>query len=133
MTDDLKKEIARLAGVLNEPGAITDFGCSESQIDKMKEKSKQIESNKPVYVVKDWMIWDVQPPPQLNESNVLVIKGSTIIFDELERFPVGGWVRTAAMINIYDNCIFATGNTHYILVGRGTRKIVALDDALRFL
>ena len=128
MTDEMKQELARLAGVLYEPGVLTDFGCTESQIELMKEKCVQLCPNKPICVVKDWAIWDIEPPKSAPDFVISLIKADYIIYDELDRFPVGGWVRTTAILSIHENSIFTTNNTHYILVGSGTRKSVEFKD-----
>lgn len=132
MTDEMKQELARLAGVLYEPGALTDFGCTESQIELMKEKCVQLCPNKPICVVKDWAIWDIEPPKSAPDFVISLIKADYIIYDELNRFPVGGWVRTTAILSIHENSIFTTNNTHYILVGSGTRKSVEFKDMTKF-
>ena len=132
MTDEMKQELARLAGVLYEPGVLTDFGCTESQIELMKEKCVQLCPNKPICVVKDWAIWDIEPPKSAPDFVISLIKADYIIYDELNRFPVGGWVRTTAILSIHENSIFTTNNTHYILVGSGTRKSVEFKDMTKF-
>ncbi len=132
MTDEMKQELARLAGVLYEPGVLTDFGCTESQIELMKEKCVQLCPNKPICVVKDWTIWDIEPPKSAPDFVISLIKADYIIYDELDRFPVGGWVRTTAILSIHENSIFTTNNTHYILVGSGTRKSVEFKDMTKF-
>lgn len=132
MTDEMKQELARLASVLYEPGVLTDFGCSESQIELMKQKCEQFSPDKPICVVKDWAIWDIEPPQSSPDFVISLIKADYIIYDELDRFPVGGWVRTTAILSIHESCIFMTNNTSYILVGRGTRKSVEFKDMMRF-
>lgn len=132
MTDEMKQELARLAGVLYEPGVLTDFGCTESQIELMKEKCVQLCPNKPICVVKDWAIWDIEPPKSAPDFVISLIKADYIIYDELDRFPVGGWVRTTPILSIHENSIFTTNNTHYILVGSGTRKSVEFKDMTKF-
>lgn len=132
MTDEMKQELARLADVLYEPGVLTDFGCTESQIELMKEKCVQLCPNKPICVVKDWAIWDIEPPKSAPDFVISLIKADYIIYDELDRFPVGGWVRTTAILSIHENSIFTTNNTHYILVGSGTRKSVEFKDMTKF-
>ncbi|GHF88229.1 MULTISPECIES: DUF6957 family protein [Alteromonadales] len=132
MTDEMKQELTRLAGVLSEPGVLTNFGCLESQIELMKLKCEHFSPNKPICVVKDWAIWDIEPPQSAPDCVISLIKADYIIYDELDRFPVGGWVRTTAIISIHENCIFATNNTNYILVGSGTRKNVEFKDMMKF-
>ena len=112
MTDEMKRELARLAGVLYEPGVLTDFGCSELQIAQMKQKCEQLSPSKPICVVKDWAIWDIEPLKSAPELKVSVIKADFIIYDELQRFPIGGWVRTSGIVEVNKHCIFSTHNTH---------------------
>ena len=132
MTDEMKQELTRLAGVLSELGVLTNFGCLESQIDLLKLNCAHFSPNKPICVVKDWAIWDIEPPQSAPDCVISLIKADYIIYDELDRFPVGGWVRTTAIISIHENCIFATNNTNYILVGSGTRKNVEFKDMMKF-
>ena len=132
MTNEMKREIDRLASVLYKPGISTDFGCSESHIELMKQKCDQFSPDKPICVVKDWAIWDIKLPQSSPDFAISLIKADYIIYDELGRFPVGGWVRTTAILSIHENCIFTTNSTSYILVGRGTRKSVEYQDMMRF-
>ncbi|PKF53754.1 hypothetical protein CW748_17690 [Alteromonadales bacterium alter-6D02] len=77
---------------------------------------------KPKCVVKDWVIWNIEPSQSAPDFVISLIKADYIIYDELDRFPAGGWVRTSAILSIHEYCIFATNNTNYILVGSGARK-----------
>lgn len=134
MKNDIENQISHLAGVLSSEGTPTDFGCTEDEMESMKERTLTIKPYKPYCIVKHWTIWDVQ----LYEGNqdkheaTALIKADHIIEDELKRFPVGGWVRSTLIVEIYENCIFRTNNSSYILVGKGTRKNVAIDDVTRF-
>lgn len=132
MTDKMKDELRKLAEVLYEAGASTNFGCTEEQVDLMKQKCDDYSPCKPICVVKDWVIWDVEPPKSAPSFKVSIVKADYIIYDELNRFPVGSWVRTSTILNIYEKCIFTTLNTNYILVGRGTRKSVKPKDIKAF-
>lgn len=100
----------------------------------MKAVNKSIKPYKPFCVVRRWTIWDLKAP-SIDEGKhepVALIKSNEIIEDELDRFPVFGWVRSTAILKVYKKCIFRTKNTSYILVGEGTRLDVNVDDATRF-
>ncbi|OUS23369.1 hypothetical protein A9Q98_14880 [Thalassotalea sp. 42_200_T64] len=134
MNDDIENQITQLTKVLYGQGTSTEFGCSDEDVDTMKAFCQKLEPYKPYCVVKHWTIWDIQTPviTEGKHPPMALIKADHILDDELQRFPVGGWVRSTAIVEIYKNCIFRTNNSSYILVGSGTRKNVDLDDVGRF-
>lgn len=100
----------------------------------MKKLNQLLKPYKPFCVVKHWCIWDIQSPSitEGRQGPIYIVKADYIIDDELKRFPSGGWVRTTAIKEVYENCIFRTGSSSYILVGEGTRKDVDAKDAVKF-
>lgn len=131
MTGTIENEVKLLADIYYEEGEKTEFGCNENEIEAMKAFNRSLTPHKPCCIVKDWCIWDVQ----LSQSNqpTSIVKADCIIEDEQKRFPVGGWVRSTAVREIYKKCIFRTGSTSYILVGSGTRKPVDAESVVRFV
>ncbi len=124
-------EALHIHTLLNEPGAPTDFGCASDELNEMIEKCRSINEHSYYCAVTDWFIWDIQVPENFEVQSVMLVYANTIIDDEAGRFPTGGWVRSTAVKSINDNCIFSTRNTHYILVGPGTRKSVSVKDVYK--
>ena len=65
-----------------------------------------------------------------NRQLAALIKADTVIDDEAGRLCSGDWVRTSLLVSSTENCLFETKNTEYLLVGKGSRKIISLDTAL---
>ena len=103
--------------------------------DEVITKCKELNSNKSVCVVESWTWWDIQQEvdSNLSQGPLCVIKSDRILYDELKRFPVGGWVRTSPLVESHFNCVFETRSTFYILIGSGTRKSVLANNALAFV
>jgi len=125
-------KLSDLQRVFNEPGTPIDFGCDETDYDEMMTRCQQIDGNKSVCVVTNWTWWDIVTGKVKGAEPICIVKADKILYDELKRFPIGGWVRTSQLIATYHSCIFETKNTFYILVGSGTRKEVSADDAIAF-
>jgi len=93
---------------------------------------------KKLCIVKNWQWWDLTLSDQdkklfaQNGQVPALIKADTIIEDEADRFPRGGWVRTSPLVCFSESCIFETKNTLYLLVGNGSRKTVSLSAAVAF-
>lgn len=135
MYKNLHDELSRLSDTLYSTGQPTDYGCKESDVEDMIKRSQEIDPNKPYCVVASWCIWDIQLSKEGSgeEGDIFLVKAERILDDEFGRFPPFGWVRSTAVLTIKNNCIFTTRNTHYILVGSGTRKAVSAEDALRYI
>ncbi len=125
---NLSEELSRINKMLNEPGDPTDFGCSMEQLDMMIEKCRTIDPNRYYCAVSNWFIWDIAVPEDFEVTSLQLIYANTIIDDEAGRFYAGQWVRSSAVQSNNENCIFSTSNTHYILIGSGTRKSVSAMD-----
>lgn len=125
-------KLTQLERTFNEPGTPMDFGCDEQDYDEVMARCNQIDCNKPVCVVANWTWWDLVIEGLEETEKVSLVKADKILFDEFDRFPVFGWVRTSPLVTTHHDCIFETKNTFYILVGSGTRKEVLADDAIAF-
>jgi len=53
-----------------------------------------------------------------------LIYSSNLLIDSSGEFSPGFSLRSTYLIKLSNECIFETGNTFYILVGKGTRKSV---------
>ncbi len=139
---DMKKtpisELDNLVSAFNHEGDTFDAGCDESDIDLYKKKGRELLPYKSVCVVKNWMWWDLEVTEQhkqllkKNGQHAVLVKADTVIDDEAGRFLPGDWVRSSPLVNFTENCIFETGNTVYLLVGKGSRKTISLDTAISF-
>ena len=67
------------------------------------------------------------------QDTLLIVYSNDIYKDEASRIPPGGWVRSSPILDINDQCIFSTRNTHYILLGKGTRKRALVGDVAKLL
>ncbi len=133
MDNELENEITLLANIYYGEGEKVEFGCQEAEIEEMKSFNKSLKPYKPYCVVRQWCIWDMKAPSIDDGSHppIALVKADDIIEDETKRFPVGGWVRSTEIIEIYKKCIFRTRNSSYILVGEGTRLDVDVEKAAR--
>ncbi len=126
--------LLELQEAFNEPGDPIDFGCSLDRQDEIIMLCEELNQNKSICVVSNWTWWDIK---SINVDNsdkepITLVKADKILFDELDRFPVFGWVRTSPLVATHFKCVFETKNTFYILIGPGTRKNIAMDNASAF-
>lgn len=91
--------------------------------------------DQPYCLVKDWLLLDLQAPPEAVEMlkaqgfKPRMVFAHCVVRDSQERFPVGGWVRTSFEAN-WDqaNGVFQSCNTIYVLMGPGYRKTLPLVE-----
>ena len=112
-------------------------GCSQEGIEDVIKQVKQINPNKKFRVVSGWEWWSIQFSNHTlavkhleNESKQpSLIYSSNLLIDSSGEFSPGLCLRSTFLVKFYDGCIFETGNTFYILVGQGKRKIVDAESA----
>lgn len=127
-----KEKTLRMATLINEPGEPVSFGCNVTELKSMICRCREIDITKPFCAVENWMVWDaVFSDPSIQE-NIMVVYANKIFRDETGRFVTGGWVCSTVVQSIHEECIFSTKNTHYILLGTGTRKPADASDILTF-
>lgn len=114
--------------IWKSPGDICNFGCKPEEFEMFWGKAKEAAANnKDVIAVTHWMWFDIlliDNDLVADRKENAIIKADNIIRLNTCRFEVGDWVRTSLLVKFYDNCLFETENTIYILVGQGTRKLV---------
>jgi hypothetical protein len=119
------------------PGEPSELGCSEADVPKLLQKHKTLFERKSYCVVKDWKWCDIslreEDVADFEEQGVYpcFVIANHVIFDELERYLPGGWVRTSLLSEFHPPAIFETRNTIYILVGKGTRETKSIAEAGR--
>ena len=123
-----KDKILQFSALLNEPGIPVNFGCSVNNLKSMIMRCREIDNMKPYCAIERWMLWDVMFSDSSNKEKILVVYANKIFHDEAQRFVRGGWVCSTAITDINEDCIFTTRNTHYILIGAGTRKLANAND-----
>ncbi len=120
----------RIDNLLNAKGEECNFGCDESKLHESIQLAQLRYPDKGVCAVKAWSWWDFEVD---EETRVMFLKQGTlasviyssyVIWDERERWLIGDSVKTSVLVNFEDNCYFITRSSVYILVGRGTRKLV---------
>jgi hypothetical protein len=117
-----------------EEGDPCDYGSDEQDLDALMTRSREIFPDMPVCIVKRWVWVDLPecPPfaPGLNMEEFgykpCFLYANQIVFDEQQRFSNAKWIRSTFLMEFVAPCFFRTGNTCYILAGRGTR--VSVDD-----
>lgn len=123
--------IDKIDYMLNGKGESCDFGWFDSEqaaIDKGKEIS-----TKPICVVKAWAWIDIEPFETLNEEAQLLgvmpslILADHVAYDEHKRFSVGSTVRSSLLYQFHQSAFFETNNTTYVLLGKGTRKLLPIS------
>lgn len=125
-----KDKILRMATLINEPGVPVSFGCSVIELNSMISRCREIDNTKSYCAVENWMIWDAAFSDPSIQEKIMVIYANKIFHDESGRFVTGGWVCSTDVKGIHEECIFSTRNTHYILLGAGTRKPANVSDII---
>ena len=130
---NIQKQLDSLSKLLNEPGEPVNYGCPICDLEKMISRCREIDNPKAYCVVQRWMLWDVGCHEDSIQDTLLIVYSNDIYKDEASRIPPGGWVRSSPILDINDQCIFSTRNTHYILLGKGTRKRALVGDVAKLL
>jgi len=132
MDKSIDETLVQVSDALMGDGKDIDIGCPPESIDNIIKQVIQINSNKKFRVVTNWQWWDIQFPShdkvieQLENMGKLpsLIYSSNLLIDSSGEFSPGFSLRSTYLIKLSNECIFETGNTFYILVGKGTRKSV---------
>lgn len=121
-----------LQGIYDDTGDPTDYGCAKEETSAFKQIAKNQYPGKPLCVVSDWKWLDVGrgvvDEGNSDEGQEVVeqhICARTILEDDANR----GFnsVLTTPLQDFSRGCIFCTGNTVYILVGPGKRRIISYE------
>ena len=115
------------------PSDLNNVGWDYSNVDQIKGLIQQLD--KPYCIVKNWQFWDIQ---HLISQKVHAYSGSIVwslcvIDDEAHRFSQGSWLRSTLIQESYNNCIFCTKNTSYILIGPGSRRKVSFYELAPYI
>ena len=123
-----------------------DFNGSSEEILFSNYEGKDVEaviaeaqsvSRKPPCIVGAWVIigldLDERQSAQLeaNGINPTVLYSQFLINDFRERWPLGSHVFSTPVTNDLGNGLLETGNTLYVLLGKGYRMRMSLDHAAR--
>lgn len=102
-------------------------GVCQSESDGLRVYEKYY-SDKPYCLVKKWSLIELDVDQEDLEmieqagSQPILLYSSHVLYDSLDRFDKGNWVRSTLMVRFIDECLFETQNTVYILIGDGKRK-----------
>jgi hypothetical protein len=125
--------IQQIHSMLTEPGEACEFGCNESELEKILPEL--LLRSKKVRVVKNWTIWrldvserDITVLERTGLKNMMIY--ATIAYDSIDPYAADTYVRSTLLINLRDNCIFETKNTNYVLLDSGTIKTVDVEAVL---
>lgn len=124
---EIQSKVTELTDMLNKPGADCDFGWYKPVLEAIN-LVKSI-TDKPCCFVEDWCWWDIEVPKTAKDQHSLcVIYARNVIHDDAGRFDNGDYVRTSPLVTFHKPAFFETSRTVYILVGKGTRKTISLEN-----
>ncbi len=109
-----------------------DPGGVVTEIERYKEVAIEINPDKPIAIITDWVWWDLEVTAEQRQLLVdmgmlpIVLQSNNLMYDERKRFKPGSRVRTSLLSKFHKSAIFETKNTFYILIGPGQRKSVPL-------
>ena len=132
---EVVQKVEEIADMLFAEGNHIDIGWHGEIDDALIEQTREI-THKPYCIVKDWCWWDVDVPENIipdDDKLPIMVYSHCIIDDELERFCIGGPVRTSLLCKFHPPAFFETGNTVYILTGKGTRKNVSAENVMAIM
>ncbi len=93
---------------------------------------------KPYCLIQDWTIFRIEfTPDELNTIQAagqlpMIVFAHNVVEDSQGRFERGDWVRSS-MCTGFENGVFETRNTVYILVGPGHEQPASLKDVFSFV
>jgi len=129
MDEEIKQQALDIQSMLFDPGDPCDLGCQGSVNQDLIDQATAI-SKAPCCFVDDWMIWDLDfQQDNLKQLEAWgkkpsIIYAHYVIEDQHGRFLPGDNVRSSVLKEFHAPGFFLTGNTMYVLMGRGTRKTV---------
>lgn len=134
---ELSDFLAQFERMYAGDGNYCEYGCGVEDVETMIARAKEIAPNMYYCTAADWVWIDINyPDPSYIEQyhergfQPSFVRTDSIIHDEAQRAHIRKSVSSTALVSFYNNCIFRTRNTMYILVGKGSR--VSIDaEALR--
>lgn len=132
------QEILDIAKLLREPGIAFDFGCREDKSQNFVEIAKIKFPSKPYYLVRDWVLWDVQTDElelenfEVKMTNDVVVHAKFLIEDSFGSNCYGHYRISTPLVEMIAPCFFVTRNSVYILTGSGSRKAANAKDVDAF-
>lgn len=125
------KHLTEFLSFTKQDGDKVDYGCSKEDLDKQWSHALRLAGiNRDVIAVTNWTWWDVCTQGNSNSIPIEIIYAREVVNTNTRRFDIGDWVRTSPLVRFSNNCLFETNSTVYILVGKGTRKIVDAESIL---
>lgn len=130
-----------LMELLENGYAFPDAGWHRGTVDAAHQEVHDLELNKNVCSVKDWVWIDIEVSLDqwaeisgVGKESVLpaFLFSNDIVHDEMRRFSKegrGGYVRTTPLKAFHKGYIFETVNTAYCLIGKGKRDSIPLELA----
>lgn len=108
-------------------------GCSLSTHEAAITAQKRFVP-RPFCLVSDWSILDLEVSvDQLNALHSrglepVVVYALCVVLDSRGRYQSGDWVRTSFQTGYESPGFFLTKNTVYVLMGKGKRQVITVDD-----
>ena len=109
-----------------------DLGWFGPVDEALRNKAIEI-GGKKYCLVSEWEIWDLECSKdelkyiEGQGDKPVIIYAHNIIEDQRGRFPPGGFIRSSFLREFTAPGFFLTGNTMYVLIGKGVRKQMTLD------
>jgi hypothetical protein len=106
-----------------------DFSAEEAAI-----TTRQKFASHPFCLVREWSILDLEVNvEQLNALHSrglepVVVYALCVVLDSRGRYQPGDWVRTSFQTGYESPGFFLTKNTAYVLLGKGKRQVITVDD-----
>jgi len=120
---DLTKAIETLLHGPGEPMA-----GSMMTNDEALEYSRATFNGAPFCLVRNWIWVELEVSEGRRDDlaamqlHPVVLYAHSIVYDSSRRWDVGDFVRTTLLHEFTDGFVFRTKNTHYVLLGDGSRK-----------
>lgn len=125
-------DLIRLAKLFGGQGTPID-GCSLSAKEAALSAQEKY-APRPYCLVSDWTILDLE----VNSDELMalhtrglepvLVYAPCVVLDSRGRYQPGDWVRTSFQIGFESSGFFLTKNTVYVLLGRGNRQWITIDD-----
>ncbi|NWN50468.1 hypothetical protein HT121_24175 [Pseudomonas sp. MAFF 301514] len=124
--------LTQLAKLLGGQDASVD-GCGLSAQEAALTAQQKFKSQ-PFCLVSEWTILDLEVDE--DELNALRLRGLEpvivyalhVLLDSRGRYLPGDWVRTSFRVSHEESGFFLTTNTVYVLLGKGHRQRISVDD-----
>lgn len=112
-------------------GSSRVLGGSRLDDSKLIELAKEIFSEKPFCIVRQWLLLDVMLPESQEREikaqglEATVLYAQAVVFDSGKKLQLGDSVLSDFQSD-FEECVFESKDTLYILAGRGARKHTSL-------